>query len=61
MTRAKGSTMTTYKAVQVGTSGQLELTERQMVDPADRQVRLRVEACGICHTDSYTVNPAGAG
>ena len=29
--------------------------ERRVPEPAAGQVRIRVEACGICHTDSYTV------
>jgi propanol-preferring alcohol dehydrogenase len=45
----------TYKAVQVTKPGTLELVERPMVEPAPRQVRIRVEACGICHTDAATV------
>jgi D-arabinose 1-dehydrogenase-like Zn-dependent alcohol dehydrogenase len=33
----------------------LELVERVIVEPAFGQVRIRVEACGVCHTDAYTV------
>src|SRR6476660_8889215 len=46
----------TYKAVQVTKPGTLELVERPIVEPASGQVRVRVEACGICHTDAATVN-----
>jgi alcohol dehydrogenase, propanol-preferring len=46
----------TYKAVQVSASGELELTERPLVDPAGAQVRIRVEACGVCHTDAGSVH-----
>jgi D-arabinose 1-dehydrogenase-like Zn-dependent alcohol dehydrogenase len=33
----------------------LELIERPMPEPGPRQVRIKVEACGICHSDSYVV------
>ncbi|HTG14345.1 MAG TPA: alcohol dehydrogenase catalytic domain-containing protein [Blastocatellia bacterium] len=29
--------------------------ERSIPEPGTGQVRIRVEACGICHTDSATV------
>jgi propanol-preferring alcohol dehydrogenase len=45
----------TYKAVQVTKPGKLEVVERTIVEPAVGQVRIRVEACGVCHTDAYTV------
>jgi propanol-preferring alcohol dehydrogenase len=35
--------------------GKLELVERQVREPGATQVRIRVEACGICHTDAFTV------
>lgn len=47
----------TYKAVQVSPAGELEVTERPMTDPAPSQVRIRVEACGVCHTDAGSVHP----
>jgi len=34
----------------------MDLVQRPLVDPAAGQVRLRVEACGICHTDSVTMD-----
>lgn len=46
---------TTYIAVQAVAPGQLELTQKPLVDPAVGQVRLRVEACGVCHSDAATV------
>jgi propanol-preferring alcohol dehydrogenase len=46
----------TYRAVQVVKPGKLELTERQLVDPPAGHVRIRVEACGVCHTDTLTVD-----
>src|SRR6266446_1018654 len=45
----------TYKAVQVTKPGRLELVERATIEPAPGQVRIRVEACGVCHTDALTV------
>src|SRR5215813_4345342 len=48
----------TYRAVQATAPGKLELTERPISDPPPGHVRIRVEACGICHTDSVTVEGA---
>jgi alcohol dehydrogenase, propanol-preferring len=33
----------------------LELVERAIVEPGPGQVRIWVEACGICHTDAATI------
>ncbi len=46
----------TYKAVEVSAPGVLRVVERQVSEPGAGQVRIRVEACGICHTDAATVN-----
>jgi propanol-preferring alcohol dehydrogenase len=45
----------TYKAVEVTTPGTLRVVERPIREPGTGQVRIRVEACGICHTDAATV------
>ena len=45
----------TYKAVQTTQPGKLELVEKPIVEPAFGQVRIRVEACGVCHSDALTV------
>lgn len=45
----------TYTAVQVTKPGQFDMVERDLVAPAAGQVRIRVEACGVCHTDALTV------
>src|SRR3989454_9205170 len=45
----------TYKAVEVYEPGKLRVVERQVSEPGAGQVRIRVEACGICHTDAATV------
>jgi D-arabinose 1-dehydrogenase-like Zn-dependent alcohol dehydrogenase len=33
----------------------LELVERPMPEPGPREVRIKVEACGVCYSDSYMV------
>src|SRR5712672_1515912 len=45
----------TYKAIEVSAPNILKLVERPIPEPAPGQVRIRVEACGICHTDAATV------
>jgi alcohol dehydrogenase, propanol-preferring len=45
----------TYKAVEVSAPGSLRVVERTIPDPGPGQVRIRVEACGVCHTDAATV------
>jgi alcohol dehydrogenase, propanol-preferring len=45
----------TYKAVEVSAPGVLRLVERPVSEPAAGQVRIRVEACGVCHTDASTI------
>lgn len=46
---------TTYRAVQAVAPGRLELTEKPLQAPGPGMVRLRVEACGVCHSDAGTV------
>src|SRR5262249_46966844 len=46
----------TYRAVPVVSPGKWELTSKPMVDPPLGHVRIRVEACGVCHSDSATVD-----
>src|SRR6266446_1337115 len=44
--------MARMKAVQVGKAGgSFEFVERNIPDPSRGQVRIKVEACGICHSD----------
>jgi alcohol dehydrogenase, propanol-preferring len=45
----------TYKAVEVAERSKLRIVERPIPQPGEGQVLIRVEACGICHTDSITV------
>ena len=47
---------TTYRAVEVARPGLLQLTQRPLKEPTAGQVRIRVEACGVCHSDSATVD-----
>ncbi len=51
--------MPRMKVVQVAKpNSELELVERDIPDPKPRHVRIKVQACGICHSDMFTV--AGA-
>ena len=43
------------KAVQVPKAGgDFEIVERDIPQPGPRQVRIRVQACGVCHSDVLT-------
>ena len=45
--------MPKMKAVQVGKpGGNFEIVERPVPEPGKAQVRIKVEACGICHSDA---------
>jgi D-arabinose 1-dehydrogenase-like Zn-dependent alcohol dehydrogenase len=35
--------------------GPLELREREIPEPEPGEVRVRVQACGVCHSDSYAM------
>jgi D-arabinose 1-dehydrogenase-like Zn-dependent alcohol dehydrogenase len=46
---------TTMRAVQVTRpGGPLELVERPIPEPGPGSVRIKIQACGICHSDSVT-------
>ena len=45
----------TYRAVEVSAPGTLRVVDRAIAEPGAGQVRIRVEACGVCHTDAATV------
>ena len=48
--------MPTYRAVQVsGPKAELELVERPIAEPGPGEARIKVQACGICHSDVFTV------
>lgn len=47
--------MAKMRAVQVSRAGgPLEVVERDVPDPGRGEVRIRVQACGICHSDAIT-------
>ncbi len=47
--------MAKMRVVQVTKAGgPLELVERDITDPGPGQVRIKVEACGVCHSDAMT-------
>ena len=45
----------TYRAVEISSPGVFSLVQRKVAIPGAGQVRIRVEACGVCHSDSATV------
>jgi len=45
----------TYRAIEITKPGTFRLVERSVVAPGEGQVRIRVEACGVCHSDAGTV------
>ncbi len=48
--------MTMMTAFQVPSAGgALEKVERPLPEPAADEVRIAVHACGVCHSDSITV------
>ncbi|MEU7059240.1 alcohol dehydrogenase [Streptomyces sp. NPDC046197] len=51
--------MNTYRVAQVtAADGPFEITEREVPQPGPGHVRVAVEACGICHSDSFFVGAA---
>jgi D-arabinose 1-dehydrogenase-like Zn-dependent alcohol dehydrogenase len=47
--------MSRMRAVQVNSpNGPFELVERDVPEPGARGVRIKVQACGVCHSDSFT-------
>jgi D-arabinose 1-dehydrogenase-like Zn-dependent alcohol dehydrogenase len=49
--------MATMKAMQVShAGGPFELVERPLPEPGPHEVRIRVEACGVCHSDASAKN-----
>jgi alcohol dehydrogenase, propanol-preferring len=47
---------TTYKAIELSGPGKFSEVRKPLLDPGPNQVRIRVEACGVCHSDSATVD-----
>lgn len=47
--------MTTFAVQHIPTAGApLEASEREQRDPGPSQVRVRIEACGVCHSDVFS-------
>jgi D-arabinose 1-dehydrogenase-like Zn-dependent alcohol dehydrogenase len=52
----------TMKVAQIGKAGAgFEIVEREIPEPAAGQVRIKVQACGVCHSDVLTVEGAWPG
>jgi len=52
--RADPSRMAKMKAIQVSTAnGPFELVERDIPTPGPHWVRIKIEACGVCHSDVF--------
>ena len=45
----------TYKAIELSGPGKFSEVKKPLPDPGPNQVRIRVEACGVCHSDAATV------
>jgi D-arabinose 1-dehydrogenase-like Zn-dependent alcohol dehydrogenase len=53
--RRKVIAMTKTRAIQIARAkGTFELVEREMPEPGAGEVRVRVQACGVCHSDSFS-------
>ncbi len=49
--------MSTMRAIEIQhQGGPLVLVERPIPEPAAHEVRIRVAACGVCHSDTISVN-----
>ncbi len=48
----------TYRAMQLGAAGRLELVQRPVPAPGPGQVLIRVEACGVCGADAGDIGNA---
>lgn len=54
--------VTTMKAAQAtGAGGLLEIVERETPEPGAGQVRIKVQACGVCHSDALVVEGSWPG
>jgi hypothetical protein len=57
---ATGVAVATMKAAQVTAAGAgLKIVELEIPDPGPEQVRIKVQACGVCHSDAIIVEGAG--
>jgi len=56
ITEHKGGDMSkTYKAIEIKKPAEWSTVRKPLQDPGPNQVRIRVEACGVCHSDAGTV------
>jgi alcohol dehydrogenase len=54
--RGETQTMTKMRAMIVPQAGaKLRMEERDLPEPSRHEVRIRLHACGVCHSDSLTV------
>ena len=51
----------TYKTVEVAAPGSFRVVEKPIPEPGAGHVLIRVEACGVCHTDLFTVEDQSPG
>ena len=48
--------MANMKCVQVSQPGQWDITQREVPSPGPGEVRIKVKAVGICHSDCFTLD-----
>lgn len=54
--------VTTMKAAEVSGAGTgIEIVEREIPEPGPGQVRIKVQACGVCHSDALVVEGSWPG
>jgi D-arabinose 1-dehydrogenase-like Zn-dependent alcohol dehydrogenase len=47
------ATMTVAQVAKPGTD--VQIVEREIPEPGEGEVRIKVQACGVCHSDAFTV------
>ena len=51
--------MAQMKVAQISTAGSdFELVDRNIPDPGPAQVRVKIQACGVCHSDAFVKDGA---
>jgi len=59
---ATAVSVTTMKAAQVaGAKAGLEIVEREIPEPGPGEVRIKVQACGVCRSDALVVEGSWPG
>jgi D-arabinose 1-dehydrogenase-like Zn-dependent alcohol dehydrogenase len=57
-----GAAVATMKAAQIAKGGAgFQIVEREIPEPGAGHVRIKVQACGVCHSDALTVEGAWPG